>query len=106
MPTPEEEAQALIENFNFTVTYRRAIEDLRKLGLERILRRLGEPKTPRQDNPMAMQILALETAERKGWYDAINYFFNFPDVITDILHAAPPELDFGAEEKLKTMGLT
>ena len=57
--------------------YREAVALLREAGFETVMRRLGEPSEFLLDDPNHLSMSAFEHAEKRGWYLALSFLFDF-----------------------------
>lgn len=101
--TIEDEYRLFIENPTKMEKYKNAINELRELGLERILRRLGEPIETNPADPRALEVLALLGSRSQGYFDAINTFFDITSIESN-LEQQSVEPDFGSDDKLGELG--
>lgn len=101
--TPTEVSQEFFSNSAKMEKYREAIANLREAGFESVLRRLGEPEdSPIEADQLAAQS-AFESFERKGWYRALSYVFDFQKHMEEF-QSATTEMDFGASDDLEMRG--
>lgn len=86
--------------------YGEALRLLTEIGMEDILRRLGEPQDiVNLAHPHLMQILSHDHAKKQGWNEAVFAVFNIYDY-RDVLNEAKESPDFGAKEQLRRQGYT
>ncbi len=78
----------------------KAIHILREIGFENVARRLGEPVNVPYEAPL--QVMALDSAERRGWLAAVNLFFDIDGYATAAT-APAEEADFGSSEVVKQL---
>jgi hypothetical protein len=101
--TPIELAEDFINNTSKMVKYNEAIALLREIGFEIVLRRLGEPSAFSLDHPQHLSISAFEHAEKRGWYQLLEFIFDFQSSM--VFEGKKNEVgDFGAKEHLRTLG--
>lgn len=99
----EEEVGKFLADGERLHVYNEARRQLSAIGLETLLRRLGEPLRVALDHPLHNQVAAIDAAERRGWYMAIDHVFNLAGTVERKSPNAP-SLDFGAEAALEKMG--
>jgi hypothetical protein len=83
-----------------------AMNLLREAGFEHLLRRLGEPKVFQDPNTASD---AIQQAEARGWYAAVDTMFDFDGVIRGSAEARGrkwEDADFGADNKLRELGFS
>lgn len=102
--TSEEFAVDFVNNAVKMKQYNQAISMLREVGLEHVLRRLGEPMELASESANIVNISAFEQAEARGWYAAIHHFFNLGDALIEAKSILPIASDFGAKAQLTKMG--
>lgn len=85
--------------------YHQAIDLLREAGFESVLRRLGEPSTFALDHPQHLAISAFEHAEKRGWYQLLDFVFDF---LSNMESETRKEQrgDFGARDRLRDLGFS
>ena len=83
--------------------YNEAIALLRESGFEDVLRRLGEPSEFPLGDPNHATASAFEHAEKRGWYQALSFLFDF----IDRMQEEKPKSnvgDYGAAQRMKDLG--
>jgi len=102
---PSETAHEYLANPTRMEKYHKAIAMLKESGFEEILRRLGEPTSFALDDPNHLSMSAFEHAERRGWYQALEFMFSF----AESMHTkgdADTVGDYGAKARLEQLGYT
>lgn len=95
--TPEQELEAFANNQTKMERWRNAVNELREIGFDRVLRRMGEPQDRSVADPNHFAVAANEQMQRVGWYQALRTVFDFDEVAdTQRPQTEPP--DFGAED--------
>lgn len=101
--TAIELANEFITNTSKMEKYHQAINLLRESGFETVLRRLGEPSFFALDHPQHQSISAFEHAEKRGWFQSLDFVFDFVVSIEQESRKSSGG-DFGAMEKLRSLG--
>ena len=90
------EAKLYLQNHARMERVTSLIAELRDLGFENVLRRLGEPINIDARHPQFLQVAAAQQAESAGWYKALDAVFNFPEVVGGIDADTTVEAEYGA----------
>lgn len=80
--------------------YRNAAKTLRDLGIEDIMRRMGEPEYIPLNNEFSQQTKAHQHSYCQGWYDAIKTIFYFEDTV-ETKKEQTSQPDYGAKDRIK-----
>lgn len=83
--------------------YNQAISLLLEIGFDNVMRRLGEPDHISKLDPNCLNISAFDQMERRGWYNAVNMFFDFHDFIKQA-EVSSDVGDFGAKQTVQNLG--
>lgn len=83
--------------------YNEAVALLRESGFEDVIRRLGEPSNFMLDDPNHLSMSAFEHAEKRGWYQALSFVFDFIERMKEEEEGKVPG-DFGAAAFMKDLG--
>ena len=101
--SPWDYAKTFLNNAEKIQKYNKAIDLLRESGFETVVRRLGEPTDIPLDVPMHHDMSAFEHAEKRGWFQAAAFIFDFAQKMKE------EEIkgivgDYGARERLEDLG--
>ena len=96
-------AKTFLSNTGKMQKYNQAIDLLREAGFETTMRRLGEPSDIALDAPEHATLSAFEHAEKRGWFQAMAFLFDFAEKMKE------EEIrgvigDFGAIERMESLG--
>jgi hypothetical protein len=98
-----EYAISFLRNQSKLIKYNEAIAILRDIGFETVMRRLGEPSDFALGDPEHATKSAFEHAEKRGWYQALSFLFDFADKIQEENREGVVG-DYGASERMKDLG--
>lgn len=101
--TAIEFAVEFVNNRSKMEKYNQAISLLREAGFENVLRRIGEPTAFPLDHPQHLAVSAFEQAERRGWFQALDFLFDFQSSM-NLEARKSAGGDFGAKDKLRSLG--